>query len=164
MNAVPHGHPGPDLVQTLVDALTLLECVKDRTQRGEFVETVAYRLGVELTYPDSTPRVAMTHLVRKVIHRPGGPEALVYAVRTVSGQDEAEWIAAEAGIRTDTGRPGPSPAPVFAEDIARQARRLLVEAKDISTAGASPPSSPTNCPGTCRTAEHRSNSTTTPST
>ncbi|WDG27583.1 hypothetical protein N7925_04125 [Streptomyces sp. CA-278952] len=131
MNAVPHGHPGPDLVQTLVDALTLLECVKDRTQRVEFVETVAYRLGVELTYPDSTPRVAMTHLVRKVIHRPGGPEALVYAVRTVSGQDEAEWIAAEAGIRTDTGRPGPSPAPVFAEDIARQARRLLVEAKDV---------------------------------
>ncbi|MEU5285024.1 hypothetical protein AB0G97_13610 [Streptomyces sp. NPDC020755] len=131
MNAVPHGHPGPDLVQTLVDALTLLECVKDRTQRVEFVETVAYRLGVELTYPDSTPRVAMTHLVRKVIHRPGGPEALVYAVRTVSGQDEAEWIATEAGIRTDTGRPGPSPAPVFAEDIARQARRLLVEAKDV---------------------------------
>ncbi|MFH9396674.1 hypothetical protein [Streptomyces sp. NPDC017556] len=131
MNAVPHGHPGPDLVQTLVDALTLLECVKDRTQCGEFVETVAYRLGVELTYPDSTPRVAMTHLVRKVIHRPGGPEALVYAVRTVSGPDEAERIAAEAGIRTGTGRPGPWLAPVFAEDIVRQARRLLVEAKDI---------------------------------
>ncbi|MFI7286170.1 hypothetical protein ACIBRY_05855 [Streptomyces anulatus] len=131
MSAVPHGHPGPDLVQTLVDALTLLDCVKDRSQRVEFVDMVAYRLGVELTYPDSTPRIDMTHLVRKVIHRPGGPEALVYAVRTVSGKDDAEWIAAEAGIRTDGGRPLPWPAPVFAEDVARQARRLLVEAKDI---------------------------------
>ncbi|MBT2900690.1 hypothetical protein HET64_29665, partial [Streptomyces sp. McG3] len=131
MNAVPHRHPGPDLMQILVDALTLLDCVKDRSQRGEFVSTVEYRLGVELTYPDSTPRIDMTHLVRKVIHRPGGPEALVYAVRTVSGEDDAERIAAEAGIRTDGGRPGPWPAPVFAEDIARQARRLLGEAKDI---------------------------------
>ncbi|MFH9262647.1 hypothetical protein ACH4KN_00095 [Streptomyces sp. NPDC017546] len=131
MDAVPHGHPGPDLVQAMVDALTLLECVRDRTQRVEFVETVAYRLGVELTYPDSTPRIDMTHLVRKVIHRPGGPEALVYAVRTVSGKDEAERIAAEAGVRIDADRPGPGPAPVFAEDVARQARRLLAEAKDI---------------------------------
>lgn len=131
MNAVPHRRPGPDLMQILVDALTLLDCVKDRSQRGEFVSTVEYRLGVELTYPDSTPRIDMTHLVRKVIHRPGGPEALVYAVRTVSGEDDAERIAAEAGIRTDDGRPGPWPAPVFAEDIARQARRLLGEAKDI---------------------------------
>ncbi|WP_405433999.1 effector-associated domain 2-containing protein [Streptomyces anulatus] len=131
MNAVPHGRPGPDLVQTLVDALTLLDCVRDRTQRVEFVDTVAYRLGAELTYPDSTPRIDMMHLVRKVIHRPGGPEAIVYAVRAVSGRDDAERIAAEAGIRTGAGRPGPWPAPVFAEDIARQARRLLVEAKDI---------------------------------
>ncbi|NED26974.1 effector-associated domain 2-containing protein, partial [Streptomyces anulatus] len=131
MNAVPHGRPGPDLVQILVDALTLLDCVRDRSQRVEFVDAVAYRLGAELTYPDSTPRIDMMHLVRKVIHRPGGPEAIVYAVRAVSGRDDAERIAAEAGIRTGSGGPGPWPAPVFAEDIARQARRLLVEAKDI---------------------------------
>ncbi|WP_435597610.1 effector-associated domain 2-containing protein [Streptomyces anulatus] len=131
MNAVPHGRPGPDLVQILVDALTLLDCVRDRSQRVEFVDAVAYRLGAELTYPDSTPRIDMMHLVRKVIHRPGGPEAIVYAVRAVSGRDDAERIATEAGIRTGSGGPGPWPAPVFAEDIARQARRLLVEAKDI---------------------------------
>ncbi|MFJ6142097.1 hypothetical protein ACIQH7_00740 [Streptomyces anulatus] len=131
MNAVPHRRPGPDLVQILVDALTLLDCVRDRSQRVEFVDAVAYRLGAELTYPDSTPRIDMMHLVRKVIHRPGGPEAIVYAVRAVSGRDDAERIAAEAGIRTGSGGPGPWPAPVFAEDIARQARRLLVEAKDI---------------------------------
>ncbi|MGW6285140.1 VMAP-C domain-containing protein [Streptomyces sp. NPDC055107] len=130
MSAVPHGRPGPDLVQSLVDALTLLECVKDRTQRIEFVDMVSYSLGVDLTYPNSTPRIDMTHLVRKVIHRPGGTEALVYAVRTVSGQDDAERIAAEAGIRSD-GRPAPWPAPVFAEAVAQQARRLLVDAKDI---------------------------------
>lgn len=131
MDAVPHGRPGPDLVQALVDALTLLDCVKDRGQRYEFVDTVAYRLDIELTYPDSTPRIDMMHLVRKVIHRTGGPEAILYAVRVVSGKDDAERIAAEAGIRTDGDRPGPWPAPVFAESVARQARRLLDEATDI---------------------------------
>ncbi|MET9766221.1 hypothetical protein [Streptomyces sp. NPDC006415] len=66
-------------MQTLVDALTLLDCVRDRGQRYEFVATVAYRLDIELTYPDSTPRIDMMHVVRKMIHRPDGPEALVYA-------------------------------------------------------------------------------------
>ncbi|MFE9049127.1 VMAP-C domain-containing protein [Streptomyces rubiginosohelvolus] len=131
MNAVPHGRPGPDLVQILVDALTLLDCVKDRSQRFEFVDVVAYRLDIELTYPDTTPRIDMTHVVRKVIHRPGGPEALIYAVRAVSGKDDADRIAAEAGIRTDGERPGAWPAPVFADDVARQARRLLGETADI---------------------------------
>ncbi|WP_405456108.1 effector-associated domain 2-containing protein [Streptomyces globisporus] len=131
MNAVPHGRPGPDLVQILVDALTLLDCVKDRSQRFEFVDVVAYRLDIELTYPDTTPRIDMTHVVRKVIHRPGGPEALIYAVRAVSGKDDADRIAAEAGIRTDGERPGAWPAPVFADDLARQARRLLGETADI---------------------------------
>ncbi|MFE6918934.1 VMAP-C domain-containing protein, partial [Streptomyces rubiginosohelvolus] len=131
MNAVPHGRPGPDLVQILVDALTLLDCVKDRSQRYEFVDVVAYRLDIELTYPDTTPRIDMTHVVRKVIHRPGGPEALIYAVRAVSGKDDADRIAAEAGIRTDGERPGAWPAPVFADDVARQARRLLGETADI---------------------------------
>ncbi|MFF3034036.1 hypothetical protein ACFVS7_23900 [Streptomyces rubiginosohelvolus] len=73
----------------------------------------------------------MTHVVRKVIHRPGGLEALIYAVRAVSGKDDADRIAAEAGIRTDGERPGAWPAPVFADDVARQARRLLGEAADI---------------------------------
>lgn len=131
MNAVPHGRPGPDLAQTLVDALTLLDCVKDRGQRFEFVDAVAYRLDIELTYPDSTPRIDMMHLVRKVIHRPGGTEALLYAVRAVSGKDDADRIAAEAGIRTDGERPDPWPAPLFADDVARQARRLLGDATDI---------------------------------
>ncbi|WP_258045014.1 hypothetical protein [Streptomyces sp. SM11] len=106
-------------MQTLVDELTLLDCVKDRGQRFEFVNAVAFGLDVELTYPDSTPRIDMMHLVRKVIHRPGGPEALIYAVRAVSGKDDAERIAAEAGIRTDGERPGPWPAPVFAEGVAQ---------------------------------------------
>ncbi|MFJ6615492.1 hypothetical protein ACIQPT_35035 [Streptomyces sp. NPDC091289] len=134
MNAVPHGHLGPDLAQTLVDELTLLECVKDRTQRIEFVGAVAYRLDIELTYPDSTPRIDMMHVVRKVIHRPGGPEALIYAIRAVSGKDDAERIAAEAGIRTEDERPRPWPAPVFADSVAREARRLLGEAADIDGA------------------------------
>ncbi|MFD0421200.1 VMAP-C domain-containing protein [Streptomyces parvus] len=131
MNAVPHGRTGPDLMQILVDELTLLDCVKDRSQRFEFVGVLAYRLDIELTYPDSTPRIDMTHVVRKVIHRPGGPEALIYAVRAVSGKDDADRIAAEAGIRTDGERRYPWPAPVFADDDARQARRLLGEATDL---------------------------------
>ncbi|WNF30531.1 hypothetical protein RI138_28975 [Streptomyces sp. C11-1] len=131
MNAVPYERWGPDLVQTLVDALTLLECVKDRGQRVEFVDAVAFKLGVELTYPDSTPRIDMMHLVRKVIHRPGGPEALIYGVRAVSGKDDAERIAAEAGIRTEDDRQPPWPAPVFADGVAREARRLLGEATDL---------------------------------
>lgn len=161
MNAVPHGRPGPDLVQTLVDALTLLDCVRDRTQRVEFVDAVAYRLGAELTYPDSTPRIDMMHLVRKVIHRPGGPEAIVYAVRAVSGRDDAERIAAEAGIRTEAGfyrGPGPRPS----SPKTSPGRRVGCSSRRrTSTAGASPPSSARNCPGTCRTAEHRPNSSTT---
>ncbi|MGW8485821.1 VMAP-C domain-containing protein [Streptomyces sp. NPDC055886] len=134
MNPVPHGRPGPDLVQTLVDALTLLDCVRDRGQRYEFVATVAYRLDIELTYPDSTPRIDMMHVVRKVIHRPDGPEALIYAVRAVSGKDDADRVAAEAGIRVNGERPGLWPAPVFVDDVARRARRLLGEATDIDSA------------------------------
>ncbi|MFB8140767.1 VMAP-C domain-containing protein [Streptomyces parvus] len=134
MNPVPRGHLGPELAQTLVDELTLLDCVKDRTQRIEFVHAVAYRLDIELSPPDSTPRTDMMHVVRKVIHHPGGPEALIYAVRTVSGKDDADRIAAEAGIRTDAERPAPWPAPVFAESVAREARRLLGEATDIDDA------------------------------
>lgn len=160
MNAVPHGRSGPDLVQTLVDALTLLDCVRDRSQRVEFVGAVAYRLGAELTYPDSTPRIDMMHLVRKVIHRPGGPEAIVYAVRAVSGRDDAERIAAEAGIRTEAGRRGPGPR--RSSPMTLPGRRVGCSSRRrTSTAGASPPFSARSCPATCRTAGHRPNSTTT---
>ncbi len=160
MNAVPHGHPGPDLVQTLVDALTLLDCVRDRSQRVEFVDAVAYRLGAELTYPDSTPRIDMMHLVRRVIHRPGGPEAIVYAVRAVSGRDDAERIAAEAGIRTEAGLPGPGPRRSSPKTSPGR-RACCSSRRRTSTAGASPPSSARNCPGTCRTSTRRPNSSTT---
>ncbi|MYX74135.1 hypothetical protein GT016_16600 [Streptomyces sp. SID3915] len=114
------------LIGRLVNELCALPCVRDPDQCVQLVALVGMHLGAELTYMRRNPRVDMAALVMDVMKRPGGLDALVFAVEVVAGPEDSARLARLTG----GGWPSEAVAelePEFDDDAVQEARRMLAE-------------------------------------